>query len=312
MLDGGVSIFRELNNEPFEDSSLFSNAINNHLSIIYFTLDRKVNYVNQLFAKTMNYQVGNLIGKYHDELCFPSFVKSPAYIRLWSDLKRGKSFQDKIERMDANGNGIWLEATYMPVWSKDHRQIIGVVKVATDITKRENTVLEVAEKLNTMSQLLSQKSAAGIERSNDLLNGINHIAEDSHENLSNLTALQEQAQAIQGLVKTVRDIASQTNLLALNAAIEAARAGEHGRGFDVVAKEVRKLAANVEQSIVEVRSNVEGIMSEIDKVAESINKVSYHAELSQSKIALALEEFTEIAQTAGELNERAEEFKDIL
>ena len=79
------------------------------------------------------------------------------------------------------------------------------------------------------------------------------------ENTVTLNNLQVQADSIKGIVQTIREIAAQTNLLALNAAIEAARAGEHGRGFNVVAQEVRKLAARVEASIVEVRENIDGI-----------------------------------------------------
>jgi methyl-accepting chemotaxis protein len=62
--------------------------------------------------------------------------------------------------------------------------------------------------------------------------------------------------SIKVMADTIGSIAEQTNLLALNAAIEAARAGEQGKGFAVVAEEVRKLAEESSEAVINIQDTI--------------------------------------------------------
>ena len=291
---------------------LVIDAIKQNLAIIRFDLNRKVAYVNGLFAQILGYTVEEMYEKGHEEFCFPAFTQSSEYERFWRNLLSGKSFQDKVERMDVSKKPIWLEATYMPVFAEGTRKVIGVLKIATDITNRQNSIVQVANDLKQMSAELFKRSEVGITRSEELGDTIKRIAKDSQGNVENLVRLHDQTDSITGIVKTIRQIASQTNLLALNAAIEAARAGEFGRGFDVVAKEVRKLSVQVEHSISEVKDSIEGIVQEIEQVTENITRVSQDVEETHQQINVAMQDFVEISSSAEALDERAHTFKEII
>jgi methyl-accepting chemotaxis protein len=107
--------------------------------------------------------------------------------------------------------------------------------------------------------------------------------------------------------KLIGSIAEQTNLLALNATIEAARAGEAGKGFAVVANEVKELAKQTGNSVMEIDNIVGSIQSGAHQSVEAVQKmaatIQRMAEFSES-VAAAVEEQT---ATVNEISQRSQE-----
>jgi PAS domain S-box-containing protein len=279
-------------------------ALEQSLAMIEFSIRGEVLWANANFAQAMGYQLAELPGMYHHQFCKPDYVKDSAYLALWSNLRNGVKFQEKIVRLGKDGKVLWLEATYMPVHDDDG-QVVAVLKVATDITVRETAATQVTRELQLMAENLLKRTEEGIERSQQVAATIDRMVTDNESNLDFLKDLAVQTKSVHRIVQTIRDFASQTNLLALNATIEAAHAGEHGRGFNVVATEVRKLAHSVQEAIKEIQITVTGISEQVSRISLGTQNSQKAISNSQLQIQQAVNEFAGISAAAGNLDEQA-------
>jgi heam-based aerotactic trancducer len=98
--------------------------------------------------------------------------------------------------------------------------------------------------------------------------------EHSHQMVNSLS---HEIGEIYTMGNLMQEISDQTHLLGLNAAIEAARAGEQGRGFNVVANEVRKLAARSREAMEQIEEKLNGISSVLQQVMTESQQTSIHA-----------------------------------
>ncbi|MEW8968826.1 methyl-accepting chemotaxis protein [Exiguobacterium alkaliphilum] len=281
-------------------------TIASNMAMIRFDRQRRVVDVNDLFAKTMRYRRDEMLGMHHHLFCTAEFVASPDYQAFWNKLFSGFSTADKIERIDAHGESIWLEATYMPIFEGD--EVVGVVKIASDITERQLTIERYARTFRDMAGDLDERARSGMEESQYLKQTIERLERDASANLATLGKLQDQASEITKIASTIKEIAAQTNLLSLNAAIEAARAGEHGLGFNVVATEVRNLSRLVERAVVEVRANTDGMNRELISIVDGVSRSNDDIHASVTIMEDTLRRFASIEQSADSLNGATEAF----
>ena len=122
----------ELEHQLNESKSVLS-AIYNHVAYIEFTPEGKILDANELFLDTVGYKREEVIGKHHRMFCDSDYAKSSEYSQFWQALQGANSTSGTFMRFNANGEKLWLEATYFPV--EVNGVVTKVIKIASDITK---------------------------------------------------------------------------------------------------------------------------------------------------------------------------------
>ncbi|WP_032096503.1 MULTISPECIES: methyl-accepting chemotaxis protein [unclassified Alteromonas] len=285
-----------------------SDALNRSMAVIEFELDGTIITANQNFTATIKYSLDEIRGKHHRMFCKEEFYqKNPNF---WDLLAQGEFYSGTFERVDANNETLWLEATYNPVRDSTGN-VVKIIKFASDITAQmneKNAVAQAAELAVSTAEETSQIAADGSNSLQQSIDTFEVALEEVEQTNKLMRELSEQSLKIEAIVTTISGIADQTNLLALNAAIEAARAGDQGRGFAVVADEVRQLAQRTSHSTVEIESVVaenrklaNQSTSKMESVNENVERNSQQIKQVQGVMDEILKGATNVSQTVSKI-----------
>ncbi len=133
-----------------------------------------------------------------------------------------------------------------------------------EVRQTAHLASQKARKVSDGAKRVLEVSDQGLTSMHEVEAGMGRIRSQMEAIATSMERLSEQTRGIGQIVATVEDLANQSNLLAVNAAIEAAKAGEHGRGFSVVAQEVRALADQSRQAILQIRTMLGDIQKATD------------------------------------------------
>ena len=188
-----------------------------------------------------------------------------------------------------------LEHTTIQVSAVSSQLASGAAQTAAAVSEAATTVDEVRQ----TSMLASQKSTAladgakGAEKAADagrralgeIVENMDDIESQVAVMSGSIVRLSEQTEAIAALTTASHDIAEQSNLLAVNAAIEAAKSADEGKGFSVVADEIKSLAGQSKNAVVQVRRVLADIVQATTAAVDAAERSSGAIARSVERVA---------------------------
>jgi len=151
-----------------------------------------------------------------------------------------------------------------------------------------NSVQKISEGFSGAVQSANQsieKARKGTQTAQDNVSSAALLRKQLQEAVSRLGRLNEHAQEIGKIAKTVGDLAHRTSTVALNASIQAGDFGESGRGFSVVADEIKRIAVRAENTNKQISTLNKAMTSDIGEVERSL-KSTVHEAANLSKFAV--------------------------
>lgn len=108
-------------------------AIHRAQAVIEFDLQGQVLAANDNFLQLTGYAAEEIVGRHHRMFVPPEIAATAEYQQFWDRLARGEFESGEYKRVGKQGQQVWLQATYNPVYDERGRPV-KVVKFASDVT----------------------------------------------------------------------------------------------------------------------------------------------------------------------------------
>lgn len=140
--------------KTINDLSAHLKAVNHSLAVIEFTPDGHILKANDNFLAVAGYRLDEVKGQHHKIFCEKAYVSSNEYTELWQKLNQGQHVSGQFKRLNKQGQIVWLEASYTPVFDSSGA-LTSIIKFASDITERVNSAQEQKSVLEAVNRSMA-------------------------------------------------------------------------------------------------------------------------------------------------------------
>ncbi|HLD95720.1 MAG TPA: methyl-accepting chemotaxis protein [Alphaproteobacteria bacterium] len=331
-----IKLASDITDQKNQDNYLKSqiDAINKSQAVIEFELDGTVVNANENFLRTLGYTLDEIKGRHHSMFVDSTYRDSTEYRRFWEDLRAGKCQADEYKRIAKNGNEVWIQASYNPMYDLDNRPY-RVIKFAMDktplvVARLENIrgIEEASEALKSFSQGDLTKRIEG-EYSGD----IKKLKEAVNITAEKLTAMiQEIMESVTVINEGIESVSSGSEMLSMRTEQQASNLQETAASMEEISSTVKQTSDNVQEAsnlgssshklaktggeivnatvnamkeIEEASNKISEITTMIDEIAFQTNLLALNAAVEAARAGDAGKGFAVVADEVRSLAQRA-------
>jgi len=118
-------------------------ALKKTFAFISFTPDGGIVDANELFCRPLGYTLDEIVGRNHSIFVDADYAASAEYAKFWNDLRRGIYSSGEYKRVGKNGQQVWLQASYTPIFDTRGR-VVKIVHGGLDVTQAKIKAAEDA------------------------------------------------------------------------------------------------------------------------------------------------------------------------
>ncbi|MCM3162686.1 methyl-accepting chemotaxis protein [Metabacillus litoralis] len=180
------------------------------------------------------------------------------------------------------------------------------VEALSEISKGSSLIASNTIAVTELTKATTSKAEEGEVSVSNTVGQMKSISQSVNESNEMIHSLSKRSKEIGVILEVIKGISEQTNLLALNASIEAARAGDAGKGFAVVAEEVKKLAAQSQESAKQITTLINDIQHDTDNTVTIMVKVTDDVKEGLSVSEEAIQKFKDILSSMRDISPQIE------